>query len=461
MLHDSFRMVPLLSLMVLSCAVGQEAGVAPKGAGLASEYPGDEGIEKDPRVLFADDFETGDVKETAARWGDGKVDGRVSHAEEIPPGSPGLRSLRVRFGHLYTHFRPADRVYVRYYMRFDPKCGYTHHLPFLLADRVPTPWPKGFAGKKPAGDQFFGTALDAWGEWGKLAPPGKWMLYTYWQDMKADGLGKYWGNNFPPQEPSTIERGKWMCLEMMIKANSAPELADGEQAFWVDGKLVGEFKGYRWRSTDRLKLNSFWLLHDGETGSSLNNDKDHASREYNVWFDDLVIATEYIGPVRGAPKAGKKVGTPSRSAMHTGELLPRPGRQLFAEKFEQGPGAFKGGEAVDGALAVPPGGAAVFGSYSTPVGDSTVLRFRAKPASDLDQVQVLVWSDKLKDNARTFVHGLKKGEWTTVEIRAVELSVGWSQEGPSLDGCPLNNFKIFFNGSKEARLLIDDFEVFE
>jgi len=439
-------------------APASEARLAPDG--LAALYPGDEGIERDPRVLFVDDFETGDFKETVARWGDGRVEGRVAHAEDVPSGSPGRRSVRIRFGHLYTHFRPADRVHVRYYIKFHPDCGYTHHLPFLLADRVPTPWPKGFAGKKPGGDQFFGSALDAWGDWGKLPPPGKWMLYSYWQEMKKSGDGMYWGNSFEaPQEP--IERGRWYCLEMMIRANSTPEAADGEQAFWVDGKLVGLFKGMRWRSTDKLKLNSFWLLHDGETGSTLHADKEHAKRVYDLWFDDLVIAMEYIGPVQGKPKEGKKIGVPSRSAMLTGELSVAPGKRIFSEKFEAGAGAFKGAKATDGALAVEPRGADVFGAYSTSVQNSTTIRFRVKPTAEVSDAQVLVWSDKLMDNARSFLHGLKKGEWTAVEIRPIEMCAGWSQDGPSLDGCVMDNFKVFFTGDKNARLLLDDFEVFE
>jgi hypothetical protein len=39
----------------------------PEKGGLASLYPGDEGIERDPRVLFVEDFETGTVEEIGAR----------------------------------------------------------------------------------------------------------------------------------------------------------------------------------------------------------------------------------------------------------------------------------------------------------------------------------------------------------------------------------------------------------
>lgn len=442
-----------------SKVVGQEKPPAPP-PGLAAKYPGDEGIEKDPRVLFVDDFETGNMKETVARWGNGHEDGRVTITEDVPPDSPGRRSVRIRFGHLYTHFRPADRVHVRYYIKFHPECGYTHHLPFLLADRVPTPWPKGFAGKKPGGDEFFGSALDAWGDWGKLPPPGKWMLYSYWQEMKKSGDGMYWGNSFEAtQEP--IERGRWYCMEMMIQANSTPEAADGEQAFWVDGILVGEFKGIHWRSTDKLKLNSFWLLHDGETGSTLHGDKDHAMRVYDLWFDDLVIATEYIGPVQGKPKYGKRTAAPGRSALLTGELSVATGKRIYSETFESGAGKFDQAKTRDGALAVEPRGSGIFHIYSTTVRDSTMIRFRVKPTAEVSDAQVLVWSYTLKENARYSLHGLKQGQWTTVEIRPIEMRTRLSQDGPSLDGCMMDNFKLIFTGGNDARLLLDDFEVFE
>jgi hypothetical protein len=442
--------------------------------GIAAKYPGDEGIEKDPRVLFVEDFETGDLKEIETRWGNCGKPEHLELTDDNHAGSPGKKSLRVQFGHLYTHFPGQDQVFVRYYTKFDPKCGYTHHLPFLIADGAPTPWPKGWAGKKPAGDNFFGTALDAWGDWGTLAPPGKWMLYTYWQEMKPDGRGDYWGNMFKPPgqlalsegrearvEGEPIERGRWYCVEMMIKANSTPEAADGEEAFWVDGKKVGEFKGFRWRSNEKLKINSFWLEHDGETGSTLNKDADHANRVYNVWFDDVVIATEYIGPVLGTPKNGKKAAAAGRTSHHREKPAVPPGKAIFTENFESGAGKFTGGEAREGALVVPPKGVSIWGAFSTPVQESTAVRFKLKPLADVGQVTVMIWSDKIKDNGRYFITGLKKGEWKTVEIRGVDVRGGWAMDGPSLDGSVMKSFTLLFDGAEDARLLLGGFEVHE
>jgi len=47
----------------------------------------------------------------------------------------------------------------------------------------------------------------------------------------------------------------------MLQANSAPDRAGGRQALWLDGKLVGEFTGIRWRRDLDLKVNGLWLEH--------------------------------------------------------------------------------------------------------------------------------------------------------------------------------------------------------
>jgi len=36
----------------------------------------------------------------------------------------------------------------------------------------------------------------------------------------ANGVsGYYWGNYFYPETPFAIERGRWYCFEVMVKAN--------------------------------------------------------------------------------------------------------------------------------------------------------------------------------------------------------------------------------------------------
>ncbi len=430
--------------------------------GIAAQYPGDEGIEKDPRVLFVEDFETGTVKDIAERWGNAAHPENLGLAEEVHPASPGGRSLHiVNNGHLYTHTKGVDTLHARFYVRFHPKTGYIHHFVHLIADRTPTPWPKGGAGKRPPGDSHFTTGIEPWGRWGQEPPPGVWHFYSYWHEMKADGRGNFWGNFFDPPEPVRIEPGRWTCVEARLKANSSPEAADGEQTFWVDGRLAGEFRGIRWRTTDRLKVNTFWLLYYVTEQAARHNKDTDPGRVHEVWFDDVVLATEYVGPVRGKPRGGRKAATPGRSALLSGGAAVPPGDPIFTENFDAGAGKFAGGEARDGALAIPPKGVHCWNAFSTPVRESTGIRFRLKPLADVEEVTLLIWSDRLKDNGRYRVRGLVKNAWKNVEFRALEIRTGWAMDGPSLEGDPLNNVKLVFEGPPDARVLLDDFEVRE
>jgi len=434
----------------------------PEKGGLASLYPGDENIELDPRVLFVEDFETGTVAEIGARWGNVRKKENLTLSRDIHASSPGNKSLHIsKNGHLYTHTKGVDTMFARFYVKFHRKTGYIHHFVHLVADRTPTPWPKGGAGQTPSGHAKFSTGIEPTGRWGKFPPPGVWNFYTYWHEMKTR-----WGSVFHgKQEP--IQPGRWYCVEAVLKANSSPDRADGEQAFWVDGELYGRFKGFRWRTTDKLKINSFWLLfYNTDQPARHNRDPKPGSRVMEVWFDDIVIATEYVGPVRGKPERGKRIARPSRSALLTpGLLLPEPGKPVFAEGFEKGAGRFGGGQVASGgvggskALSFGPKGCWVWNAYSTPVGESTTLRFKLKPLCDARKVTVLVWSKKRKDNCRYYIGGLRRGEWRSVEFRAIECRVGWARRGPSLEGDVLDNIKLLFQGGPADRILLDDFQV--
>jgi hypothetical protein len=434
--------------------------------GLAAKYPGDEGIEKDPRVLFVEDFESGDVKEIGERWGEISKAENMDLSADGHPGTSGRRSLHIaNNGHLFTHTKGTDRLYARLYVKFHPKTGYLHHgVMQLIAYRVPTPWPMGGAGIQPAGDLAFWTELGPVGMSGKIPPPGIFHYYSYWHEMKPDAHGDYWGTSFDVKEQAPIQAGRWYCLEAMLKANSTPETADGEQTFWVDGRKIGEFKGLRWRATENLKINSFWLLYfltDFAAASQHDTAKDRVNE---VWFDDIVLATEYIGPMQGRPANGRKIATPARSALLTGELTVAPTKTVFSESFENGAGKFQG-EAQAGSLAFGPKGTEARGAWSTKVGATTTIRFRVKPLGDVKQVTVLIGSEQLKDSVRYLVTGLKAGAWKDVEFRAIEarvgLSLGAKRYGPSLDGLPMDNIQLIFDGTEGARVLLDDFVIRE
>lgn len=275
--------------------------------GLAAKYPNDAGIEMDAAVLFADNFESGDLKKWEEKRGGIKV------AETAPNnGRYAVETTAIRGknegGDAIKWFMPgADKVYARCYVKFAKDFQYEHHFLWLGANQRTNRWSSfGKAGLKPNGT-YYSTAMEPWFAWGKNPPPGEVNLYSYFMDMEIDPkMNKYWGNSFFPPGP---ERGKaasehrvlpkldqWQCWEFMIQANSAPDKADGKQAMWLDGVLAGEFTGIKWRIDMDLKVNTFWLEHYCYDPGDPT--KQYWKDQQTVWFDDVVVATEYIGPIK-------------------------------------------------------------------------------------------------------------------------------------------------------------------
>jgi len=269
-----------------------------QGPGLAARFKADSGIAADPAVVFADDFERGQL---GARWDEKSSDKILSFApaEGMVCGS---RCLKVEAhlgenegGGLTKWFAPSAKVFVRFYVRFDPGCDYVHHFVTLRANkglRGGDKW-SGFggAGLRPAGEERFSTALEPWGDWSRWTAPGKWNFYTYWHEMKPSGDGKYWGNSFLPEGQDVIAKDRWICAEFMLQENT-PGQPDGEQAFWIDGHLRGHWRGINWRKTESLRANALTL-------ESYVTDRWTKNPTNIVYFDNLVIAREYIGPAGG------------------------------------------------------------------------------------------------------------------------------------------------------------------
>ncbi len=268
----------------------------PQGQGIAAEAGSK--IEQHPDVIFAENFESGDFRR---RWREVRDDGGVLSLKSFPNDAAivGNRSLQVTAtlgqntgGGLTTWFESNDRVFIRFYTRFDTNCDYVHHFCTLRANRARTgaeAW-SGFggAGVRPRGDQRFSTALEPWGDWGRNSPPGKWNFYSYWHQMSASPGGKYWGNAFRVADQPAIKKDQWICAEFMIKHNT-PGRPDGEQAYWIDGKLLGHWKGIDWRSSPQLQANALSIesyVTDRWTNNAVNI----------VFFDNIVIARQYIGP---------------------------------------------------------------------------------------------------------------------------------------------------------------------
>lgn len=272
----------------------------PGGDGLAAKFKADSGIGKHPSVIYANDFEAeGDWKK---RWDEARdKEGKVLSIIQPPGGSAklGRRCLQAKAtlehntgGGATKWFESNNILFIRFYTRFDEKCDYVHHFATLRANKSLKGGDRwsgfGGAGIKPKGDERFSTALEPWGDWGRNPPPGKWNFYSYWHEMTPAPDKKYWGNQFKPDGQPNIEKGKWICCEFMIKHNT-PGKRDGEQAFWIDGKLRGHWQGISWRKTPGLQANALTL-------ESYVTDRWTKNKVNIVQFDNVVIAKDYIGP---------------------------------------------------------------------------------------------------------------------------------------------------------------------
>ncbi len=309
-----------------SCQAQNARDPLPEGNnGIAARYPADEGIERDPSVIFVEKFDEGSLEAMLKRWEDVRGKGIMSFSSDVHEGSADPTSLLITHkggqgtgAHLYRRLLPGyKRVFARFYVKFAPDCAPIHHLGTNLGGyNPPTRWPQGRAGIRPRGDERFTTGVEPFGKsW-------QWDFYTYWQGMHVHGDGRYWGTPFMAGvEKRKVERGKWICVEMMVKMNEPVNESNGEQAFWIDGKLwrvdgqvvshIGKgvpkgrwtggwwhpdaasrraFEGFKWRNVEDLAVNYVWTslyITDAPDG--------HISK---VWFDNIVIARDYIGPIR-------------------------------------------------------------------------------------------------------------------------------------------------------------------
>lgn len=305
----------------------------PEGAGFAARYPGDKGIERHPSVLLVEGFETGAINDLGRAWSDvSNKAGKVLAFDTPTPGdSAGKRSLKITAtlgenngGHVFALLpRPSDVLFARFYVRFEPDADYIHHFVWMGGHNPATRWPNPQAGIQPRGEDRVSIGIEPYGDDGHFAAPGAWNFYVYWQEMKVSADGRFWGASIIPQKPLIVPKATWQCVEFMTKLNSSPDTADGEVALWLDGKLVmhaapgvrrgpwtglgftlpeqgGEpFEGFRFRSTKALQLNYFWLEHYVTPEAIHRNGNRNPKPKNSVWFDDVVVATEYIGPLKG------------------------------------------------------------------------------------------------------------------------------------------------------------------
>lgn len=268
-------------------------------AGLARAYTGDAGIERDPDVLFVDNFDRGDI---SPRWKRGmKAPYRVVTRDEaagyqalsgaalkvtIPRGGAVGLDLRYRFKQ-HQGSEP-DEMYFRYYLRLArswQNASDGGKLPgfagtYGVAGWGGRPW-NGAKGWSMRGN--FGLPLPA-----SHPAAGQVMLGSYAYHSKTS----LYGEALPWAQASfagLVGPERWVCVEQYLKLNT-PGREDGVMRAWVDGRLAYENTQLRLRDLPSIHIEELWLnVFHGGTST--------APAAMHAYIDNVVVARRYIGPM--------------------------------------------------------------------------------------------------------------------------------------------------------------------
>jgi hypothetical protein len=264
--------------------------------------------------------------------------------------------------------------------------------------------------------------------------------------------------------PVVVADGKLDFAQGLSSAVSAgtPTIAFG--ACWVvaDNDLELKFK----MSADL----SFMMYLDGQRYR--NQPKGHKIGE----DEDVVRLKLTAGPHLILVKLASPSGIPYfrlKLTQNSGERMkglriwnqaPVARNVVFAQAFTEGLDGFSGSLADDsGAKALLVGHSAGRDRiFNGPITPQTTLRFKVKLLNDLRSFQVLMWSNKVKQNYWYHVRNLPKGEWTTVEFKLADARGGYGMNGPSaLDDQPVSLGFHAEGAGPEGRALVKDLEISE
>lgn len=267
--------------------------------GLSCGYIKDRGIEKHPAVVFADDFDG--VFRHNGPWSYGFDSDNLAVVDTDPENifSPfGGKALKVtipknstmgaNMGYVFKRGKKEEpeSLFFRYYLRFgetwDPLTS--GKLPGLSGTYNKAGWgtrkSNGFNGWSARG--LFTIMLAKNDPISGKIPIGSYVYHA--NQPKWSGEFFIWNKNYS----GFLDKNKWYCIEQHVKLNT-PGKKDGILKAWVDGKIAYENNQLEYRKTSDLKIEKVWMnvYHGGKTT---------AHKDLSLFIDNVVVATEYIGP---------------------------------------------------------------------------------------------------------------------------------------------------------------------
>lgn len=277
----------------------------PEGnTGIAARYPNDANISSDPNVLFADGFDS--YSSPSDLTASGRYDNYYQSSNiafDTSTVFSGTKALRLRMpatssevaNAIVKNISPTrDSLFMRVYARYQSNYSGLNaaHNGLRITGNYNGP------GQRPDGTDFFLVNIEN-SHWFDGEPePGYTHAYVYHPEQD-DVYGEHWysdgtvtngqqsfGSYFVSRPKIAPTRGAWICYEVLVKMNT-PGTRDGRVAVWQNGTLIADWVNLRFRDVDTVKIDQIQLENGGQ-GSTQQDDK---------WYDNLVIATSYVGPM--------------------------------------------------------------------------------------------------------------------------------------------------------------------
>lgn len=263
--------------------------------GLAQSYPNDEGIAADPDVVYFESFDT-------ENWGQ-NWENHDQFGSPADPASLGVPSISgfvmdatIKQGqnsglNMLYRFAPGSEpltLYLRYYLYLDD--SFTRMLEGGKLPGIAGTYDRaGWGARRSNGVNgwsaraLFQTVIPEGSPMAGRVPFGS---YVYHTDM-AD----YTGDNYVWSKDALgiLESDRWYSIEMQISMND-PDQFNGILRGWVDGRLAYENTSLRFRTVPDISIDRVWMnvWHGGVA---------KAPADLGVYIDNVVIATDYIGPI--------------------------------------------------------------------------------------------------------------------------------------------------------------------
>ena len=243
-------------------------------------------------IVFFEDFESSDWY---THWNRSGVPQNCSLVTN--PAFDSSRALRVfvaQGGHYGVSFSfdftsnslpEPEEIYFRYYVYFPDNWRCDNHEVGKLPGFGGTYGLAGWGGEPVNGDSGWSARMMNHDR-GSLVKVG---YYCYHADMTGT-YGDHLG--WEIDSLGYLTRNQWHCIEAYVKMNTitgGQGNNDGVLRGWVNGNLAYQNTGLRFRDTSWLKIEEVWF--NIYVGGSWT-----APRDMELFFDNVVIARNFIGP---------------------------------------------------------------------------------------------------------------------------------------------------------------------